>query len=522
MPAPGYPHPPPHHLRSNAAQHHYTMSNSPMQQSVDRDALSAQSPGSPTTVLIRQLPKGMTVDQVGLMVLWSDDILDMEMLPDSPGKEHSSAKLEFRSAAGALEAKKRLDGKQNMVVDIVDFGGGASSRYANEGRQMGASSSDSSSSGSSAPVSRHGSHKAFSGIGSLSPPMVSTFGSNTSELPSPEHVARYQNLFSQHSPIGNHLSDLPRVSGKSLIKHDSVDDDETGELLKDPVAYAENGASTTQRRATAPQLPVAQLANLSLNTNLGPGPSSLPPYGHHHGIHPSHRSAMSPTAPTSGGGVHGVQHFAIPNPRYGGRHPYPPINPADQNPPCNTLYVGNLPMDTSEEELKALFSRQRGYKRLCFRTKQNGPMCFVEFEDIHAASKALMELHGYVLHNSGTKGGIRLSFSKNPLGVRSGQNTGQGTAHSMAGMAGLVGGYTTTSGPPPGLAAPPGLGGHARYAGGPPNAQSGSIPAGFLATGGPRSGGAWNVHTEAGTSDSAMNGQGQHAVHYMPPHMMGR
>lgn len=96
----------------------------------------------------------------------------------------------------------------------------------------------------------------------------------------------------------------------------------------------------------------------------------------------------------------------------------PPANPADQNPPCNTLYVGNLPLDTNEDELKKLFSKRRGYKRLCFRTKANGPMCFVEFEDVNYATRALEELYGYGLSNS-VKGGIRLSFSKNPLGVRS-------------------------------------------------------------------------------------------------------
>jgi len=90
---------------------------------------------------------------------------------------------------------------------------------------------------------------------------------------------------------------------------------------------------------------------------------------------------------------------------------------ADQNPPCNTLYVGNLPKDTSEDELKAIFSKRQGYKRLCFRTKQNGPMCFVEFEDIAFATRTLSELHGHSLKHS-TEGGIRLSFSKNPLGVR--------------------------------------------------------------------------------------------------------
>lgn len=101
----------------------------------------------------------------------------------------------------------------------------------------------------------------------------------------------------------------------------------------------------------------------------------------------------------------------------------PPANPADQNPPCNTLYVGNLPMNTTEEELMQLFSKQKGYKRLCFRTKMNGPMCFVEFENVMYASKALNELYGKGLKYS-VKGGIRLSFSKNPLGVRSSGGSG--------------------------------------------------------------------------------------------------
>lgn len=59
-------------------------------------------------------------------------------------------------------------------------------------------------------------------------------------------------------------------------------------------------------------------------------------------------------------------------------------NTADQNPPINTLYVGNLPSSQApqskylEEALLTLFSRCPGYRKLCFRQKTNGPMCFVE------------------------------------------------------------------------------------------------------------------------------------------------
>lgn len=106
--------------------------------------------------------------------------------------------------------------------------------------------------------------------------------------------------------------------------------------------------------------------------------------------------------------------------------PAPPVNTRgsnvttvpDQNPPCNTLYVGNLPPDTQETELRNLFAGAPGFKRMCFKPKPgNGPMCFVEFEDANMSTMALNELQGSLLSNS-ARGGIRISYSKNPLGVR--------------------------------------------------------------------------------------------------------
>nr|XP_018266045.1 uncharacterized protein I303_00014 [Kwoniella dejecticola CBS 10117]OBR88203.1 hypothetical protein I303_00014 [Kwoniella dejecticola CBS 10117] len=125
-------------------------------------------------------------------------------------------------------------------------------------------------------------------------------------------------------------------------------------------------------------------------------------------------------------------------------------NPADQNPPINTLYVGNLPAISPpthppnflEESLRGLFSRCPGFKRMSFRQKINGPMCFVEFEEVVYASQAIKELYG---HNLGglVKGGIRLSYSKNSLGQRgnahpSSLNTSMfgGIAHTVA-LAGM-------------------------------------------------------------------------------------
>ncbi|KAJ3552551.1 hypothetical protein NM688_g4096 [Phlebia brevispora] len=88
---------------------------------------------------------------------------------------------------------------------------------------------------------------------------------------------------------------------------------------------------------------------------------------------------------------------------------------------------GGSPPAILEERLRELFSKRPGYRKLCFRQKSNGPMCFVEFEDVAYATKALNELHGDTLGGA-VKGGIRLSYSKNPLGVRTPTSGGTGTS----------------------------------------------------------------------------------------------
>ncbi|KAK0212544.1 hypothetical protein DFS33DRAFT_1269324 [Desarmillaria ectypa] len=117
----------------------------------------------------------------------------------------------------------------------------------------------------------------------------------------------------------------------------------------------------------------------------------------------------------------------LPSPASGASSGGSTRNGVDQNPPINTLYVGNLPIsplplgcppDALEESLRELFSSQPGYRRLSFKQKNSGPMCFVEFEDVNHAAKALNELYGHPLGGLVKGGGIRLSYSKNPLGVR--------------------------------------------------------------------------------------------------------
>jgi len=500
-------------------------------------ASSGAFTSGPCSVLIRRLPTNTTEDTLRLMVVWSKDFIEAEVL--SPEKSEDpgfrSAVLRFKTHAGALEAKNMLDGKSNvandaqMIVEILYGSPTTSRRYTIDNTSNpGPSSSTSSTASSGGPTPRQYSrfNGTFQTAQKVSPTKNGAYSSN--ELPNPEVSTHYHSLFSPQSPIGNHLNERTRITGKSLINNDSVDDDETGELLKDPVAYAENGPSVQSRRPTNPQVPLSsRLGGLSLNTNNAAGPASLSSFSTSSNLTPmTHANPMSPTL-TNGGQP---SSFVLSSQHYP-RHNFPPVNPADQNPPCNTLYVGNLPIDTSEDELKAMFSKQRGYKRLCFRTKQNGPMCFVEFEDVSFATKALHELYGHPLHNS-IKGGIRLSFSKNPLGVRSGQGmTSPGPPNVSGAMQGMnssmLGGaasnFSTASGPPPGLSAPPGLGpNRMAYAGSINPMSAGANPYAAASFAGNANG--WNGPVFAGAMTAGgpptmMNGANNG---FPPAYMMGR
>ena len=439
-----------HQIRSDFPSHHLPQFTTlSLESMADRRVSSVnESAGPPTTLLLRKLPKNTNADAVRTMLVFAKDLRDTEIVPNEYEGDlgYTTAVAHFSTTSSAMEARKMLDGKPNtagqanMIVDVLSghfLGGRRNTIDPVPSRKITHSVS---------PPPLGGQRSRFNGtfqaIDKLSPPLLSPSDQ------SPEASNHLHNIFSPQSP--NVSQDRSRMTGKLVIGEEA--DDETGELLKDPLAYMNNNpAPMPARKNTNPRLPTNAFANLSLDTGTNSPHSRI---GSPRSAHPySPHGNFTPT---------GGPNQGYPQPYL--RHNYPPVNPADQNPPCNTLYVGNLPIDTSEDELKALFSKQRGYKRLCFRTKQNGPMCFVEFEDVSFATKALNELYGVQLHNS-VKGGIRLSFSKNPLGVRAGQpgsnnpSTPMSASGSMNMNLGAMspGGFSSANGPPPGLSVPPGL-----------------------------------------------------------------
>lgn len=419
-------------------------------------------------ILLRNLPNNTSREGLRSMFLFSKDLIDVDFESVGPSNDtrYLSAIARFRTVAGAEEARTLLHGKPNSNNDanmIVEMYNGPIGPSLAPRRSTIDHTATPSLLGNVAS-NGHPARSRFNGTFQSMEKLTATTPSSTNDSlpPSSDAGSRMHSLFSPQSPIGNGVHDLPRISGKSMIDQD-VDED-TGELLKDPVGYAENGHSASvalPRRSTNPQFPTNQFANLTLATNMSSPP--LPNYNSGASVHVGMSNPSGAFSQQSMTNNLGNSH---PHPyphAHQARHSLPAANPNDMNPPCNTLYVGNLPPDASEEELKALFSKQRGYKRLCFRNKQNGPMCFVEFDDVGTAGKALNELYGYKLSNS-IKTGIRLSFSKNPLGVRSGQPGSNNASNGMASQVPVSAGsslggmhnhmFSTVSGPPPGLAPP--------------------------------------------------------------------
>ena len=112
--------------------------------------------------------------------------------------------------------------------------------------------------------------------------------------------------------------------------------------------------------------------SMSISTTSGIGPSDFAR---------QRQGTMSSVKTSGGGGANAEQQS-----RTSGEHHRGRPNAADQNPPINTLYVGNLPTNIStpqqikmlEDSLQQLFSRCPGFIKLALRQKNNGPMCFVE------------------------------------------------------------------------------------------------------------------------------------------------
>ncbi|KAF5183148.1 Rna-binding protein with multiple splicing [Thalictrum thalictroides] len=88
---------------------------------------------------------------------------------------------------------------------------------------------------------------------------------------------------------------------------------------------------------------------------------------------------------------------------------YAPVQNSKDNPPCNTLFIGNLGENVVEEELRNLFSVQPGFKQMKILRQERNTVCFIEFDDMSSASNVHQNLQGAVIPSSG-RGGMRIQY----------------------------------------------------------------------------------------------------------------
>ncbi|XP_058728733.1 cell wall integrity protein scw1 [Vicia villosa] len=96
---------------------------------------------------------------------------------------------------------------------------------------------------------------------------------------------------------------------------------------------------------------------------------------------------------------------------------YVPVQNTKDNPPCNTLFIGNLGENINEEEVRGLFTVQPGFKQMKILRQERHTVCFIEFEDLNSATNVHHNLQGAVIPSSGSIG-MRIQYSKNPFGKR--------------------------------------------------------------------------------------------------------
>ncbi|KAL3683634.1 hypothetical protein R1sor_001656 [Riccia sorocarpa] len=146
---------------------------------------------------------------------------------------------------------------------------------------------------------------------------------------------------------------------------------------------------------------------------------------------------------------------------------YAPVQNTKDNPPCNTLFIGNLGEATSEAELRGLFSSQPGFRQMKVLRQGKSTVCFIEFGDVSSAMAVHQNLQGAVLTTS-DRGGMRIqypkstviliedpcTYSKNPYGrKREGTGTGPQQSDGVVAATQLNQGKLETP-PPPSTSVP--------------------------------------------------------------------
>lgn len=166
----------------------------------------------------------------------------------------------------------------------------------------------------------------------------------------------------------------------------------------------EDPAAATKRSRPTFEAPAGAYPGGFPPGSIAPAPGAAPgPYGHVAAAYGGMPSGAPVGAPQ--GAV-----MAPVQPRG-----YAPITNTKDNPPCNTLFIGNLGDQVNEAEMRGLFCHQPGFQQLKLVRGPKGMSCFIEFLDMPTAMAVHDAQQGAILASS-DRGGIRIQYSKNPFG----------------------------------------------------------------------------------------------------------
>ncbi|KAJ7122711.1 hypothetical protein O6H91_Y563300 [Diphasiastrum complanatum] len=168
-----------------------------------------------------------------------------------------------------------------------------------------------------------------------------------------------------------------------------------------------------------------------VGTGADSGPGGYPP-----SFLPSATPAWAPQGYISPGAPYDpYAGYSISQVAHVGPAGYAPVQNTKDNPPCNTLFIGNLGEATSESELRGVFSSQPGFRQMKVLRQGKSTVCFIEFVDVNTAMVVHCNLQGAVLLTS-DRGGMRIQFSKNPYGRKkgAGESGSDGVAPAVSGL----------------------------------------------------------------------------------------
>ncbi|KAF7135733.1 hypothetical protein RHSIM_Rhsim08G0246900 [Rhododendron simsii] len=147
-----------------------------------------------------------------------------------------------------------------------------------------------------------------------------------------------------------------------------------------------------------------------------PSPFHQPPapvWGHHGYMAPppSYAAPPPPYDPYAG---YPVPPVPMPPAPVAAPSSYVPVQNIKDNPPCNTLFIGNLGENVNEDELRGLFIMQPGFKQMKVLRQERHTVCFIEFEDVNSATNVHHALQGAVIPSSSSIG-MRIQYPSHSL-----------------------------------------------------------------------------------------------------------